>query len=169
MLVGASRRLLWRSEYRDGAPIARQCCQVPLLNLMLQEGQEELVPAGCIPHMVGLGAAPLSPVRWRVQGTAATTTPWTVHWTRGASASTKARMVPRARLRQRGGHVRDRTAGSGGDRCRNGGRCAGAADTDDDGSCCGIDVDVLDEGAVEAEQLAPQVRSTHEPIIPKPP
>ena len=40
------------------------------------------------------------------------------------------------------------------------------ADTDDNGSRYGIDADVLDEGAVEAEQLAPQVRSAHEPIIP---
>ena len=40
------------------------------------------------------------------------------------------------------------------------------ADMDDDGARSAIDADVLDEGAIDSEQLAPQVSSTHEPAIP---
>ena len=40
------------------------------------------------------------------------------------------------------------------------------ADMDDDGSRGAIDADVLDEGAIDAEQLAPQVSRTHDSVIP---
>jgi len=43
----------------------------------------------------------VNPAWWRAQGTAATTTPWTLHSTRGASASKKQNVVPRSSARHR--------------------------------------------------------------------
>ncbi len=46
------------------------------------------------------------------------------------------------------------------------GRAPVGAEMDDDGSRGAIDADMLDEGAIDAEQLAPHGSSTHEPVIP---
>ena len=46
------------------------------------------------------------------------------------------------------------------------GSAAVRADVDDDGIRIAIEADALDEGAVDTEQMAPQVSSTYEPVIP---